>query len=69
MLLEIKINRFSKFLAFDLKVKKIKYVSSQFSHKQLVLVAAPVSTGAYFFILPASSSPNTFSRQWKRNMQ
>jgi len=23
--------------------------SSQFSHKQLVLVAAPVSTGAYFF--------------------
>ena len=24
--------------------------SSQFSHKQLVLVTAPVSTGAYFFV-------------------
>ena len=24
--------------------------SSQFSHKQLVLVATPVSTGVYFFI-------------------
>ena len=26
------------------------YKSSQFSHKQLVLVTAPVSTGAIFFI-------------------
>lgn len=26
------------------------YKSSQFSHKQLVLVATPVSTGVYFFI-------------------
>ena len=27
-----------------------KYKSRQFSHKQLVLVATPVSTGVYFFI-------------------
>ena len=28
----------------------LHYKSSQFSHKQLVLVATPVSTGVYFFI-------------------
>jgi hypothetical protein len=39
----------NKFLALDLS-NKINKASSQFSHKQLVLVAAPVSTGAYSFI-------------------
>ena len=29
---------------------EVLYKDSQFSHKQLVLVATPVSTGVYFFI-------------------
>jgi hypothetical protein len=33
---------------FKLIIKSL--TSSQFSHKQLVLVTAPVSTGAYFFV-------------------
>jgi hypothetical protein len=35
---------------FALDYYRSYYKSSQFSHKQLVLVATPVSTGVYFFI-------------------
>jgi hypothetical protein len=39
-------------MAVNLRYKYIVLLnkSSQFSHKQLVLVATPVSTGVYFFI-------------------
>jgi hypothetical protein len=66
---KIRLTGSKKILAFDLKVKKIKYVSSQFSHKQLVLVAAPVSTGAYFFIPLDFFSQNVSLKQWKKNRQ
>ena len=40
-------------------IKFLLTQSSQFSHKQLVLVATPVSTGVYFFIssLVATTNP------------
>ena len=38
---------------FALDNNRSYYKSSQFSHKQLVLVATPVYTGVYFFIDPS----------------